>query len=903
MLYTIPYHKDFTASLKFFFREKGENNLFLVPKYLEKDLKLPIKILSYEDFFHCKSNINKLSETILIDAVLDKESIALGKRKAVKDALKEAFYYGLDPKKLFTFTKDEELFKKIYQEILYKLKEKSATFKIGNLAEAYKNSLSFQEILSNFNRVFALVPNPFSMLFLQLLQKLKVDFIAQAHRDFSYPVTSSHPSFWLHQIKNLGYLQEEINGPNTHSEAFSEGLHQVLLPGQLLYKWQEEKLYPFKEVEEILSSSKGEELFLISKKLSEAVEKKIGIISPDVKKLKSLYKFLQNSIPKARIKLTVPSSALEEPLIKIFFQIIDLISLRPSLDRIFSFAKEIYTVIDCQILFEAEKYLIKLEGLDLNNLPKIEELLIAQKLEGVVDIINKVLAMQDIKKKKKLAVEAGPFAFLLEKEIKHPLMQLLVSHLSHFLSLVSIEKIPQNKLSGFIKLLSEIEEALLLLDNISFNYYKNLLQDLSKRYPITSEEESNLGSEKYIYLTLPHESQDYDLAILCDLKEGFWPKIQEDHYFISPESRKAAGYEKNHLIDATASNFLSTIARSKKSIISRVTEKILLKNQIKREESRFSLLLRTYKLLTKEPFLTETLPKAPVLKKQNSKTIKINLEKKPKSLSSTSLEKLMKNPYLYYLCYILDLKYLPKVFLGKKALPSNRELGSLIHKTIHKTHQINQKDFITYKKTFLDEFLFLLEQSYGTRGKLFFKIWQGRVNFLIKYLHNYNQIAYTEGLLESHSEKIMSNFINLNNGIKIKLQATLDRLDFFPDQLKIIDYKIGQIPSKNQLLSGLKPQLPFEGLLVTLNKKEITLEELSKIEEKNLSLNFIRLTGLATSTGIKTFPFNLDSTKTALIKIIEYFYCEEGSYKATDQYDYYLEGQILGHLKEIEAKI
>jgi RecB family exonuclease len=909
MIYTIPYHKDFPATLEAFFLSEPGNNLLLLPKYLENYLKLPIKTLSYEDFFSDKKTLSNLAETLLLDKILQKNSVPPNKKKAIKEAIKEALHYGLTPTKLLPFTKAEGLFQKILSDLFDLLAEKKVQLRGETLQAIAKNPDYCGQVLKKFNRVFALLPNNFSQVLLELLTNFNVNFISHGFRASPYSLSSSHPHYLLSKILASGYAVEELEGPNFHAEGLSNGLDHLVRSGPFLFTWQEEKLYPFPEVRELLSSSQASEIFLIGDEITKLKVAKIGIISPDIKKLKNFYFYLKNKVKKATIILTVPSSSLEDQTINFFFQIIDFITARPSLDKILSLARSgaLKDILDIMPLLQVEKYLIGLEGLDLTDLTRIKDLLQLKfsDSEIIIALLDKFLSLVAIKKAVLLPITDQEISELFLEEPQNSLEKYLLSHLSHFLALVSLDKIPPNKKEGFIKLLLEIKNASLWVENYSFEDYKNLLKDLRKRYPITSEERFIGGTDMIIELILPQEAKQYDLAFLCDLNEGLFPPLSEDHYFISTEARRLAGYEKPNLISSSARDFLSIIAQSKEIILSTVKEKLLL-NENKKTESRFSLLLKTYKKLAKTPINTITERNYPLAREQNRKSIKLSLDKKPKNFSATSLEKLMKNPYLYYLHYILKIKYLPKAFQAKDKLPSNREFGILLHKAIHKSPYKVGIDFFSYKALFVENFLAILEKHYGKQRDYFFKLWEGRINYIIKYLYNYNAEAHKSGLLVSHSEKIIKLFLEVKSDLIIELQSTLDRLDYFPNQIKIIDYKTGQIPSNQEIISGIKPQLPFEGLLLTLEQGgdtrslQVLEEELNPIE---IDLIFIRITGLVSSTLTKKIPFDLQKTQEALSKIIKYFYCHNGEYKATNHYNYYLEGQLLRHLDEIEVKI
>jgi ATP-dependent helicase/nuclease subunit B len=68
----------------------------------------------------------------------------------------------------------------------------------------------------------------------------------------------------------------------------------------------------------------------------------------------------------------------------------------------------------------------------------------------------------------------------------------------------------------------------------------------------------------------------------------------------------------------------------------------------------------------------------------------------------------------------------------------------------------------------------------------------------------------------------------------IKIRGVIDRIDASQDQLSIIDYKTGQIPSANEVKSGETVQLPFY-LMLLLQHSHHPLTD--KIRQDNLRFN------------------------------------------------------------------
>ena len=134
--------------------------------------------------------------------------------------------------------------------------------------------------------------------------------------------------------------------------------------------------------------------------------------------------------------------------------------------------------------------------------------------------------------------------------------------------------------------------------------------------------------------------------------------------------------------------------------------------------------------------------------------------------------------------------------------------------------------------------------------------------------------------------------IDLEN---IKISGKVDRILIDKERnIKIIDYKTGQTPTKKDVISGLEPQLTIYALILSE-----TLFKNSKIKE----LNYWKLNRADGSKIIKIFNNEeeifeaISATKNGLKIIFDYFSNQQNNFFATkNEEDDYI--QNLSRIKE-----
>ena len=181
------------------------------------------------------------------------------------------------------------------------------------------------------------------------------------------------------------------------------------------------------------------------------------------------------------------------------------------------------------------------------------------------------------------------------------------------------------------------------------------------------------------------------------------------------------------------------------------------------------------------------------------------VEARPRELSVTQIETLIRDPYAIYARHILRLKPLDPIGAEAGAL----ERGILIHDILN-----------TFIRLYTDELpddaaqiLLEIGRDYFDRsveGPAVEAFWWPRFASFVQWFVPYERQRREEGRAPEVTEVLGRLQFELPGGA-FTLTARADRLDMVSGAgLEIIDYKTGAVPSGKQVLSGLSPQLTLE---------------------------------------------------------------------------------------------
>jgi ATP-dependent helicase/nuclease subunit B len=192
--------------------------------------------------------------------------------------------------------------------------------------------------------------------------------------------------------------------------------------------------------------------------------------------------------------------------------------------------------------------------------------------------------------------------------------------------------------------------------------------------------------------------------------------------------------------------------------------------------------------------------------KKSHKRVMIKFEKpnpalnlRPKKLWVSDIDLLINNPYVFYAKRILRLSETKHINEPKNIR------GNYLHNVLEAfVKNAKNKNDIEELNYFGQEVLRNSLLKPNDFGLWFFKI-NKIFSFIVKNLNpKYRYITEITG----------SFFLEVSDNCRVQICCRADRIDVNQnDFLSIIDYKTGLVPTKSQVNSGLKIQLPVEGII------------------------------------------------------------------------------------------
>lgn len=227
----------------------------------------------------------------------------------------------------------------------------------------------------------------------------------------------------------------------------------------------------------------------------------------------------------------------------------------------------------------------------------------------------------------------------------------------------------------------------------------------------------------------------------------------------------------------------------------------------------------------------------------------------------TQIEKLMQNPYNFYVSYILGLKEHMEIENDLK----EKDIGNILHSALFRFFNKNIS-FISYVKQAF------YKQSFPEIFIFYKNSLEKIENYFIEEKKSFAKQPFEKQLLE---EKISFSFLCKN--IEFELAAKPDRIDFYKEKIVIIDYKIQENPIMiSEIEKGIKLQLLLQAIIV---KKLYP-----SYSEQNIYLYYY-IISLKTGNVIKqNIPFSslslIEENLKYLFENLKYFnYNLEDSYK------------------------
>ena len=229
-------------------------------------------------------------------------------------------------------------------------------------------------------------------------------------------------------------------------------------------------------------------------------------------------------------------------------------------------------------------------------------------------------------------------------------------------------------------------------------------------------------------------------------------------------------------------------------------------------------------------------------------TVKVPSHLMPKRLSVSGLQLLARDPYGFYIRYILGLYPTPQFARP----PNDQDKGILLHHLLHQFQRLGAMEVGLSTSQILSIRDRVINQLFDALPKGFLnESWKaqalGVIDAVTKHIYDlYHDLENTlHWVTWSEHSGAMNLRLRVNDGQKMTTQtmggggtkeevidleiwAIADLIIKKSDQLHLIDYKTGMLPTKKELDQGYYWQMPLEGLIALMGGfSNVTVESAS----------------------------------------------------------------------------
>ncbi|MCA3573693.1 MAG: double-strand break repair protein AddB, partial [Aestuariivirga sp.] len=326
-----------------------------------------------------------------------------------------------------------------------------------------------------------------------------------------------------------------------------------------------------------------------------------------------------------------------------------------------------------------------------------------------------------------------------------------------------------------------------------------------------------------------------DVMVLAGLNEGVWPGPADCGPWLNRPMRDVLGMRQpESQIGQTAHDFVQAFGNP--------SVKLLWSRRIgdspatpSRWILRLQMILDTAKLKDTGPsrwtLLARRLAEPEAVTPIAMPRPRPPVELRPNTLSVTRIERLIRDPYAIYARHILKLEPLNPIATA----PDPARRGIIFHGAIG--------DFLTAFPSSLPADVAAELEGHGSRHFEQIADYPGLVSFWWPRFRRIAQwMAEQEPELRQGVERVLaerSGAIDLDiRGGKFRLTCRADRIDLMKDgNARIIDYKTGSVPTKNQVESGFAPQLTLQAAILARGG-------FSEVEKRETTaIAYVHLTG------------------------------------------------------------
>jgi ATP-dependent helicase/nuclease subunit B len=337
---------------------------------------------------------------------------------------------------------------------------------------------------------------------------------------------------------------------------------------------------------------------------------------------------------------------------------------------------------------------------------------------------------------------------------------------------------------------------------------------LRSRRALRGRSETEEHPRIFIWGLLEARLQSADLIVLGGLSEGVWPPTTDPGPWMSRPMRRYAGLPSPEVtVGQTAHDFVSTACAAPVVVLSCPSRRDSAPTVPSRWLARIAALLQGQKMaLAEHPAarwvrLLDLPSQAPVPIAPPRPCPEVVL--RPRRLSVTEIETLLKDPYAIYAKHVLRLRSLDPLEQSTDAA----DYGSLVHAGLHRflseVHEKLPPDARRRLREAMDAAL--LEAD--LRAALV-AWWRPRLHRIAEWVVD-EEILRRQNASPTRiaSEATGDWLLPTQRGFTLRGRA--DRLEFRDDgSIAVIDYKTGTPPTQASVDAGFSPQLPLEAAMV-----------------------------------------------------------------------------------------
>ena len=309
--------------------------------------------------------------------------------------------------------------------------------------------------------------------------------------------------------------------------------------------------------------------------------------------------------------------------------------------------------------------------------------------------------------------------------------------------------------------------------------------------------------------------QSADLMILAGLNEGIWPQPADPGPWLSRNMRLAVGLEPPERQQGQMAHDFE-MAMGNENLLMSFSERLgtapALPSRLVQRLEAYLGEERTRYLREKGEYwcaLAQRLDFAGLVKPAMRPMPCPHAHLRPRSLSVTEIETLMRSPYDIYAKYVLGLK--PLDALGDD--PDNRERGTLVHEVFAKFVETGTDPTAPDARQKLlaiaDGVFLTLDTARARRA-----VWRRRLENQAEAYLKFEQDRFGR-VARRHVERDGQWDFDVT-GEKFTLRGRADRIDEMTNgMLEIIDFKTGTVPAPKDMKNFTAPQLLAEAAIAT----------------------------------------------------------------------------------------